>query len=401
MKFTLGIFLSLFFIGNLSAAQIVNVDFIHRYINQKHDINVSIANPSQTGWAANMKYMLCTIDVANNILNGWKASNYCNSSFATQRAVDTVAAINGVDILIGMKCRRPCSDDIYDYGKAFRCVDGCFTNWENCPRNEDGPGTCGCSPSTFPNGNGFCEMVTPCSVEGEVAYGDGKECTCTDGDWVCNVNCPVCDTSCGCPIGKIPDGNGNCVTGMEPCIQGDVGYYLQTDGVTVLAKNCPMSGFHDFCPLIRNNISCTGYNDRPGWGNSYLENCCVDSSHSQASSKNKAQAINDIGMEYPFMNVFSRSILGVRMAYVKEENGQLIVSRGTCRRPYINDYCNPATQCGMSILGTVCEPPAFTCVPIDSCKQGANDNNGNPASDCQTGLQFNSYRNNYLSDFPL
>ena len=53
------------------SAQIVNVEYIHQLIEQQHGISVpynsELTNPRV---AANMKYLLTTIDAANSILNG-------------------------------------------------------------------------------------------------------------------------------------------------------------------------------------------------------------------------------------------------------------------------------------------------------------------------------------------
>ena len=84
------------------AAQIVNVDYVHKLIAQKWDISVPIKadNPMQV---ANMKYLLTAIDVANEILNGEPTTNYGNGEFATLQVADTTATIQAVDTLIEKK----------------------------------------------------------------------------------------------------------------------------------------------------------------------------------------------------------------------------------------------------------------------------------------------------------
>ena len=81
------------------AAQIVNVDYVHKLIAQKWDVSVPIKadSPMQV---ANMKYLLTAVDVANEILNGEKTTDYGNSEFATLQVADTVATIQAVDTLI-------------------------------------------------------------------------------------------------------------------------------------------------------------------------------------------------------------------------------------------------------------------------------------------------------------
>ena len=81
------------------AAQIVNVDYVHKLIAQKWDVSVPIKadSPMQV---ANMKYLLTAVDVANEILNGEKTTDYGNGEFATLQVADTVATIQAVDTLI-------------------------------------------------------------------------------------------------------------------------------------------------------------------------------------------------------------------------------------------------------------------------------------------------------------
>ena len=81
------------------AAQVANLDYVHKLIQQKWDISIPIKadNPML---AANMKYLLTAVDVANEILNGEKTTNYGNGEFATLHAADTVATNTAVETLI-------------------------------------------------------------------------------------------------------------------------------------------------------------------------------------------------------------------------------------------------------------------------------------------------------------
>ena len=81
------------------AAQIVNVDYVHKLIAQKWDISVPIKadNPMQV---ANMKYLLTAIDVANEILNGKTTTNYGDGEFATLQVADTAATNQAVETLV-------------------------------------------------------------------------------------------------------------------------------------------------------------------------------------------------------------------------------------------------------------------------------------------------------------
>ena len=81
------------------AAQIVNVDYVHKLIAQKWDVSVPIKadSPMQV---ANMKYLLTAVDVANEILNGEKTTDYGNGEFATPQVADTVATNTAVETLV-------------------------------------------------------------------------------------------------------------------------------------------------------------------------------------------------------------------------------------------------------------------------------------------------------------
>ena len=91
-----GIFCVLF-CGVAQSAQIVNVEYIHKLIEQKHGItvpyNTDLHDPTV---AANMKYLLTTIDVANQMLSGESITDYGNSEYATTVATDTVATLEMV-----------------------------------------------------------------------------------------------------------------------------------------------------------------------------------------------------------------------------------------------------------------------------------------------------------------
>ncbi|MBR3782814.1 MAG: hypothetical protein IKL14_05545, partial [Alphaproteobacteria bacterium] len=77
----------------------VNVDYVHKLIAQKWDVSVPIKadSPMQV---ANMKYLLTAVDVANEILNGEKTTDYGNGEFATLQVADTVATNQAVETLV-------------------------------------------------------------------------------------------------------------------------------------------------------------------------------------------------------------------------------------------------------------------------------------------------------------
>ena len=94
------IFFGILFCGFAHSAQIVNVEYIHNAIANRWDITVPY-NPALTNprVAANMKYLLSTIDVANEMLNG-EPTTYGTGEYATTVAADTVATNTAVDELV-------------------------------------------------------------------------------------------------------------------------------------------------------------------------------------------------------------------------------------------------------------------------------------------------------------
>ena len=75
-----------------NGAQIANVEYVHLMLKQHYGIEVPY-NPAlkDVHAAANMKYLLTAVDIANQMLNGQKITDYGNSEYATTRAADTVA----------------------------------------------------------------------------------------------------------------------------------------------------------------------------------------------------------------------------------------------------------------------------------------------------------------------
>lgn len=82
-----GVFLSVCANG----AQIANVEYVHLMLKQHYGIEVPY-NPvlKDVHAAANMKYLLTAVDIANQMLNGQKITDYGNSEYATTRAADTI-----------------------------------------------------------------------------------------------------------------------------------------------------------------------------------------------------------------------------------------------------------------------------------------------------------------------
>ncbi len=83
------------------SAEMVNVEYIHQYLNTRWGIDLPY-NPELTNprVAANMKYLLTVVDIANEYLNPDKTTNYGNGEYATLAAADTVATNTAIDTLI-------------------------------------------------------------------------------------------------------------------------------------------------------------------------------------------------------------------------------------------------------------------------------------------------------------
>ena len=96
------LFLSLVLCGVAHSAQIANVEYIHNAIAQEWDITVpynsKLINPRV---AANMKYLLTTVDVANK--KSETITNYGKGAYATNVAADTIAVNRAVNELIDPK----------------------------------------------------------------------------------------------------------------------------------------------------------------------------------------------------------------------------------------------------------------------------------------------------------
>ena len=101
MKKIVSLILGVLCIFGANAAQIANIEYVHKMIEHKWDITVPY-NPALNNVKsiANMKYLLTAVDVANEILNGEKTTDYGNGEFATLHVADTTATNRAVDTLI-------------------------------------------------------------------------------------------------------------------------------------------------------------------------------------------------------------------------------------------------------------------------------------------------------------
>lgn len=99
VSFILALFILTPFTGH--SAEMANVGYVHDTLKWRWDIdlpyNSELTNPSI---AANMKYLLTVIDIANEYLNDEKTTDYANSEYATMAAADTIATATAIDALI-------------------------------------------------------------------------------------------------------------------------------------------------------------------------------------------------------------------------------------------------------------------------------------------------------------
>ena len=96
------IFAIFMFLPNIArGAEMVNVEYIHQYLNARWGIdlpyNPELTNPKV---AANMKYLLTVVDIANEFLNNEQTTDYGNGEYATLAAADTIATNTAIDTLI-------------------------------------------------------------------------------------------------------------------------------------------------------------------------------------------------------------------------------------------------------------------------------------------------------------
>ena len=101
MKKILLILFGLLFVSGAYSAQIANVEYVHKMIEQTWDITVPYNNAlNSVKQIANMKYLLTAIDVANHMLNGSATTDYGNGEFATLQVADTDTVNTAIETLV-------------------------------------------------------------------------------------------------------------------------------------------------------------------------------------------------------------------------------------------------------------------------------------------------------------
>ena len=116
------------------AAQIANIEYVHKMIEHKWDITVPY-NPtlSNVKSMANMKYLLTAIDVANEILNGEPTTNYGDGEFATLQVADTTATNQAIETLIKKEQKHEFTlttrDDTDSFGFSISAAGEFVVDW--------------------------------------------------------------------------------------------------------------------------------------------------------------------------------------------------------------------------------------------------------------------------------
>lgn len=100
-KILSAVFALFMFVPFAHSAEMVNVEYVHKVLLNRWGIdlpyNPALKNPQV---AANMKYLLTVVDIANAYLNGKKTTDYGNGEYATLAAADTIATNTAMDNLI-------------------------------------------------------------------------------------------------------------------------------------------------------------------------------------------------------------------------------------------------------------------------------------------------------------
>ena len=95
------LFAMFMFLPMARGAEMVNVEYVHQYLNTRWGIDLpyspELTNPRV---AANMKYLLTVVDIANEFLNNEQTTDYGNGEYATLAAADTIATNTAIDTLV-------------------------------------------------------------------------------------------------------------------------------------------------------------------------------------------------------------------------------------------------------------------------------------------------------------
>ena len=127
----LSFFFALFiFLPTAHSAEMVNVEYIHQYLNARWGIdlpyNPELKNPKV---AANMEYLLTVVDIANEYLNGEKTTSYGTGEYATKLAADTIATNTAIDTLVRGPFTMTTTPDTTSYSMTIGAAGTFVIDW--------------------------------------------------------------------------------------------------------------------------------------------------------------------------------------------------------------------------------------------------------------------------------
>ena len=127
----LSFFFALFvFLPTARGAEMVNVEYIHQYLNARWGIelpyNPELKNPKV---AANMEYLLTVVDIANEYLNGGKTTSYGTGEYATKLAADTIATNTAIDTLVHGPFTMTTTPNTTSYSMTIGAAGTFVINW--------------------------------------------------------------------------------------------------------------------------------------------------------------------------------------------------------------------------------------------------------------------------------
>ena len=96
-------------VDTVEYAPVANLEYIHSAIANKYDITVPYNSAADIYSIANMKYLLTTIDVANQMQGN--QTNYGTGEFATEYAANSITVDTAIDTLIKIMDTPPADSD--------------------------------------------------------------------------------------------------------------------------------------------------------------------------------------------------------------------------------------------------------------------------------------------------
>ena len=96
-------------VDTVEYAPVANLEYIHSAIASKYDITVPYNSAADIYSIANMKYLLTTIDVANQMQGN--QTDYGTGEFATEYAANTITVDTAIDTLIKIMDTPPADSD--------------------------------------------------------------------------------------------------------------------------------------------------------------------------------------------------------------------------------------------------------------------------------------------------